>query len=352
MRQAPPGDPAEARPQRSQATAPAVPASSLKAPRVASLPDLVPASGAPFSGRPLAAPAAAPWRGIALMLMALAVFSGMDGITKHLTSALPPLEVALIRYAFHLLFLVPLLAAAGPGVLRSRQPLRQGLRGLCMLGSGVFFIIGLTTLPIAQATAIGFASPLMVAALVGPLLGEAVGLRRWAVIALGFAGVLMVVRPGTDAFVPAAIWPILSAVSWAFGLIITRRMRDGDPPLTTAFYTGVVGVGVLAVLAPWQWRSFGLLEHLPLLAVAGAASALGQYLMVRSLIHAPASLLAPTIYSQLLWSSLIGWLAFETVPDDWTWIGATVIIASGFVLWRQERQALPLPAALAASGSG
>jgi drug/metabolite transporter (DMT)-like permease len=193
-----------------------------------------------------------PLRGIALMLTALAFFSCSDAASKLMTAALPPVEVAWLRYCvFTLLILGMATVTRQLQALRSRRPSLQTLRGLGVLGSSIFFISGLSFLPMAEATAISFASPLIVTALSIPLLGEVVGWRRWTAVVVGLIGVLIVVRPGAGAFNPAALFPVLSAFSWAVALVVTRKMSGSDGPLCSLAYAAVVGLLITSALVPF-----------------------------------------------------------------------------------------------------
>jgi drug/metabolite transporter (DMT)-like permease len=277
-----------------------------------------------------------PVAGIALMTLAMACFSGMDGASKLMAGTHHWAQVAFARYVFQLVFLLPLILAAGPRVWRSVEPGRQVARGLGLMVSGMLFIIALSELPIADASAIGFVSPLMLTALAVPMLGEHVGWRRWTAVLVGFAGVLIVVRPGLGSgFGWAAMWPVASAAAWAMALVLTRKMRAGDRPATTLLYTAVVALAVSALAAPFVWQPAPL-DWWLLAALMGAFSALGQYLIIRAFQTASAAVLAPLNYSQMVWSTLIGLIVFDTWPDGWTWLGTAVIIGSGIYIAQRE----------------
>ena len=278
-----------------------------------------------------------PLRGIALMIAALAFFSCSDAASKLMTATLPAVEVAWLRFCvFTLLMLGVAAFAGGREALRSRRPGLQALRALGVMGSSVLFIMGLAFLPMAEATAISFVSPLMVTALSIPILGEVVGWRRWSAVGVGLLGVLIVVRPGTGAFDTAAILPILSAASWAVALVVTRKMSGADGPLVSLTYAAIVGLLVTSALAPFEWVNPGWRE-IGLALVTGGASTMAQWLVVLAFQQARASVLATFSYSQLVWSGLLGFLVFGSVPDGWTLTGAAVIIASGLYTAHRER---------------
>jgi drug/metabolite transporter (DMT)-like permease len=277
--------------------------------------------------RPLAA--------IGLVLIAVTVFSSMDAISKVLAADYHPIEITWARYFFIVLSLVPWVARPRQRLLRTARPGLQVLRGLCIVGSSLFFVYGLVTLPMAQAIAISFISPLLVTGLSITLLGEHVGIRRWLAVAAGFLGVLIVVRPGGAGFDPAVGFPILSALCWATGLITIRSMGASDPPLTTVFYSTAVGLAVMSVilLPVWIWPTP---EAWILMAVMGLLGAFGHYLLVLAYMRASPAVLAPFSYFQMLTSSLAGYAVFGAVPDLGTWSGGAVIVGSGLYTLHRE----------------
>lgn len=271
------------------------------------------------------------------MLAALAFFSCSDAASKYLTRSLPAVEVTWLRYVFFAaaIFSVSLLTQQR-AVLRARQPALQVCRGLAVLGSALLYITGLGFLPMAEATSISFVAPIFVTALSIPLLGETVGIRRWAAVIVGLIGALIVVRPGASALGAVAIFPALSAVSWAAALVITRKAGGSDRPITSLSYAALVGLAVTSLLVPFNWVTPGWTELL-LGAVTGLASAVAQWFVVLAFRTARASVLAPISYSQLIWSCILGFFIFGDMPDSWTLVGACVIIASGVYTAHRER---------------
>jgi drug/metabolite transporter (DMT)-like permease len=288
----------------------------------------------PASARYRAA-AERPLAAIGFMLMSGVLFSVMDVLSKRLAATYDPIEVAWGRY-LAILALLALPVARVPRAMITTRPALQLVRGLCILGAGLFFIAGLAQLALADATAIAFASPLLVTAMSIPLLGERVGPRRWSAVALGFVGVLIVIRPGTGAVGPAALLPLASAACWAMSLVVTRSMAHRDQPLTTLLYSTAVGLIATSVALPFVWRAVPLTDCV-VMAIMGALNAGGQYLLIAGLRRGTASLLAPFSYSQMLWSILFGFWVFGSVPTVWTWCGALVIIGSGLYIAHRER---------------
>jgi drug/metabolite transporter (DMT)-like permease len=289
---------------------------------------------------PVAPPQAGdrPILGIALMLASIAVFSAMDGLSKYLTQGYSPVEIAWVRYVVMLLCLVPAIWVAGPRrALATANPGLQVIRGLGMLGSTLLFILSLAHLPIAEATVIGFLSPIMVAAASLPVLGERVGIQRWLAVVAGFLGVMIVVQPGTESFRWAAVYPLLASVSWTLAFVVTRHARGEDSSLVMLGYTGIVGGAITTLALPFVWTWPGPLDWVVMLAAAGCY-ALAQWLLVLALRFASAATVAPISYSQMVWAGLIGWLAFGAVPDPATVIGSIVIVLSGLFVWQYERR--------------
>ncbi len=287
---------------------------------------------------PATLPRDEPLKAITLMIGAMFVFSGVDGVSKALAADYHPFLVAWGRFLFQTLLLVPVVLYMGAWrVLRTAAPFQQSLRAICLYGSTICFVTGLAYLPIAEAAAIGFVSPLFTTALSIPLLGEKVGVRRWAAIVVGFAGVLIVIRPGTAAFHWATAFPVLSSIAWSLALIVTRRMnRQADQPITTLLYASWVGLVAATLPLPWFWTTPTAGAWAAMVGMAALAGA-GHYLLILAFRLGAASILAPFSYSQMVWATLIGYFAFATLPDLWTWIGAAVIIASGVYTWHRER---------------
>jgi drug/metabolite transporter (DMT)-like permease len=277
-----------------------------------------------------------PLGGILLLLLALLVFSCSDATAKYLSGDLPVVEIVWLRYVVFALLLVPSALRGGGAAWRTKRPGLHLLRGSGLLLSGFLFIAALRFLPLADATSIGFVSPLFITALSIPFLGEQVGLRRWAAIVVGLIGVLIVVRPGTSAFQPASLLPILSALTWAGAIIITRKMSGTEGTTTTLLYSAVSALVVVSAVVPfdWVWPDRG---ELGLALVYGLFASAGQWLVVLAYQRAGASVLAPFSYSQLVWAAGLGFLVFGAIPDLWTVAGAAVIVASGLYTAHRER---------------
>ncbi len=277
-----------------------------------------------------------PLRGILLMLLALVLFSISDGLSKLLSQTLPPLEVVWLRY---LTFMVPVafvLARRGGGaVLRPRAPRLQVLRGLCVVVSAISFTSAISVLQLAEAISINFVAPAFITILSVVFLGEKVGWRRWTAIGVGLLGVLIVLRPGSGLFQPAALLPIITAASWAAAIVCTRRMAGSDSTETTLVWSAVTGFLVLTLLLPLvfvapSWREVGIGLCI------GIFSAIPHSIVVIAYRFAPASTLAPFGYTQIVFMTTTGWVLFGALPDLWTVAGACVIVGSGLYTAHRE----------------
>jgi drug/metabolite transporter (DMT)-like permease len=278
-----------------------------------------------------------PLRGIALLLLSTIFLGSSDATSKYLSATLPSIEIAWIRFLVFLVIMIPAMVPASPlFALRTQRPVLQVSRGLALLGSSLLFISGLRFLPIAEASATSFVSPLFVTALSIFFLGEKVGLRRWVATAVGLMGVMIILRPGTSAFHIAAFFPVASSLAWACTLIMTRMMSGQERVMVTMTYSSIVGFAVLCTMVPFVWVTPSWHDILFGIFI-GVASTAGQWIVVLAFRYADASVLAPFSYAQLIWVSLLGFVIFGEVPDVWTVIGAAFIVASGLYTAHRER---------------
>ena len=259
-------------------------------------------------------------------------------MAKYLSrTGMPSVEIAWIRFLVFVVILLPIvLAPASGNPMRSTRPLLQVFRGLGLLCSSIFFIMALGYLPIAEATATGFISPLFVTGLSVLVLGEKVGLRRWTATIAGLLGVLIIVRPGTAAFQPGTIFPIISALGWATALVLTRKISGADRAITTMAFSAITGFLVLSVIVPFYWIVPSWTQ-IALGVGIGVAATVGHWIVVLAFRYADASVLAPFSYVQLVWVTLIGFFLFGEVPDAVTFAGTAIIIASGVYTAHRER---------------
>ena len=267
---------------------------------------------------------------------ATVLFAVADTTAKFLSTSLPVIEIQWIRYVLFFVLAAILASRAPRRRLLPNNPKLQILRGLAVTGSSILFVFGVREMSMAEATTISFLSPLLITILSIPLLGEVVGIRRWAAVLVGMAGVLIVVRPGSSGFQPAAFWGMASSLCWATALIITRKIATTDQATTTLLCSAGIGALVLTFLAPLAW-TWPTASQWGLVLMLGVLSSLGQWMVIEAHRQAPASLLAPFSYTQLIWAIALGFLVFGALPDRWTLIGAAVIVASGLYTAHRQR---------------
>jgi drug/metabolite transporter (DMT)-like permease len=277
--------------------------------------------------------------GIALMCGAVATFSCLDTTGKYLLHHMHPLQVVWVRYTgaflLALLFLNPV---TRPGMLVTRRPWLQVGRSALLLLSTALNFFALQFLQLDEALSILFSTPFIVAVLCGPLLGEWVGWRRWIAIGVGFLGVLLVARPGFGGLHPAALLSLGSAVCYSLYSISTRVLARSDSSETTLFYSNLVGALAMLPIVPFVWSMPSSWFIILLMVVIGAFGSFGHYLLIRGHRLAPASVLAPFIYTQLVWTTTLGFLVFGDVPHRWTIVGGLIVVGSGLYLLYRERK--------------
>lgn len=280
---------------------------------------------------------------IGLMCGAVLLFAMLDASAKWLAGVVDPLQVVFARYAGSMILVLALLnPISHPGILRTGRLKLQMLRSLLLLGSTALNFFALKYLQLAETVSIMFATPLLVALLSGPLLGEWPGPRRLVAIVIGFLGVLVITRPGLGGMHPAAFLSVGGCICYAFYSLATRMLSTVDPPETTMVYSGVAGTLAMLPLLPWFWSTpEGWLPWLVMFAT-GVFGGFGHWLLILAHRLAPATVLAPFIYSQIVWMILLGWFVFGQFPDGWTFGGAAIVIASGlYLLYRERVRAKP-----------
>jgi drug/metabolite transporter (DMT)-like permease len=286
-------------------------------------------------------------RGILLIVAAVLCFSCMDASAKWLGRRLNPWQVIAVRYVFSfLLTAVFINPRTQPGVLRTRRVTLQVVRALCILTATVTGWIAVRYIALTQLTTINFGAPLIVAVLAGPMLGEKIGPRRLVAVGVGFLGVLIVTRPFSGAFHPAMGLALVAAFANAFYSIFTRQVSAHDRPETTMLYTGLVGSVVMLPVGIFVWRTPADPATWIVLLVLGSFGALAHWLLILAHRRAPASMLAPFYYMQLLGAVVLGVLVFGEFPDRWTAVGSAVVTGSGLYLFYRERvRRKPVPSA-------
>ncbi len=282
-------------------------------------------------------------RGILWMMATLFCFITLDSTMKHLLETYSLVEVTWARFFFATLIAIVVCGRNVVRLARSQSPKKQMLRSFLLMSTTGVFNAGIRSTPLATATTIMFLSPILVTLLSIPLLGENVGIRRWAGITVGFIGAIIVVQPwqsGVSGIGIGVLFLLVAALLNANYQIATRMVRNDDP-LTSLLFTAVAGAIVTSCLVPWFWTWPSTFDWM-LLVLSGLAGALGHLFLIRALRLAPASVIAPFSYSSLIWATLFGFVIWGDWPDFWTWIGAALIIGSGlYIFYREHSRNLP-----------
>lgn len=277
--------------------------------------------------------------GIALMCGAVALFACLDTTAKYLNTQMDSLQVAWARYtsAFVLTLIVsnPL---THPRLLRTRSPKLQITRSLLLVGSTALNFLGLRWLQLDEALSIIFTFPLLVAIISGPMLGEWIGWRRWTAIGFGFVGVLLITRPGLGGMHAAALFTLGATFCYAFYAVITRIVSRVDSNQTSLFYANFIGALAMLPVIPFVWQPPVNWVVVFLMVMIGVLGSTGHYFLIAGHKLAPASVLSPFVYTQLIWVIVLGYLVFGQVPNSWTIAGAAIVIASGLYLLYRERK--------------
>ena len=279
-------------------------------------------------------------RGIGLMMAAVFMFSSMDTLAKYMLQSYPMPGLMWARYMVHMtVMLVLLWPRMGIGLLRTQRPGLQILRGVLLVMSTMFFYFALRSLPLAEAAAISFVGPVLTTLLAGWLLKERASPRQWIAVVLGFSGVLIIIRPGGGLFTPAAVFPLCTALLFSIYQIVTRKLSGREHPYTTLFYTALVGGALTSFALPWGWQEPTWLQMIFITGI-GVSGGYGHYLLIRAMEHATPTALAPFVYSQLVWSTLLAYIVFHDFPDSGSLLGMGVIVAAGLlaVNWKQMRR--------------
>jgi len=277
------------------------------------------------------------------MCIAITLFSCLDAAAKYLITVydMPTVQVTWARFAGQFLGLLVLVPAFGlmtlPKLVRSKTWKWQLVRSVLMVATTICNFLALKTLRLDQTITIVFLTPLVVALLAGPLLGEWVGWRRGIAILVGFAGILLAVRPGVVALSPGVLYAFLAMSAYALFMLLTRHISGIDQPLVTLFYSMFAGVFLGLPLALQAWVAPPDLLAWILFASLGVFGGIGHYLFILAYERAPASTVAPFLYLQLISMIALGYLVFSDVPDRWTLVGTSIVIASGLYLFHRER---------------
>ena len=279
-----------------------------------------------------------PVRGIALMFAATFLFAAMHVVIRYLTEHMHPFEAAFFRNLFGLIFVIPWFVRYGLAPLHTAQLHLHGLRACVNAAAMLVFFYAISITPLAQVTALGFTAPIFATVLAALILGETVRLRRWTAVAVGFAGTLIVLRPGLAEVSPGQLLVLISSVVWAFALMIIKTLGRRDSSITIITYMSLLQLpmSLVAALFVWTWPGA---EMIPWLFAVGLLGGGAQWLMTEALRQADTSVVMPVDFCKLPWTAFLAYMAFAQVPDAFTWIGGAVIFGSALYIMYRERRA-------------
>ncbi len=273
-----------------------------------------------------------------LILLSGILLASHDGLSKYLTQLYPLFLVVWARYLAQVVLMLGMFAPRmGRRVFHTLRPWPQLLRGLSLVSVSIMFISGLRYIPLAEATAVIFLTPLMVT-VASALLGERVSHSQWLAVGVGLLGVMIIVRPGGALFTPAVLLPFGAAISFTVYQLLTRRLSGTDHPVTSNFLSSLVGFLVMSVLVTFNWRTPSVHDAV-LMASLGLMAMSGHLVLTQAFRYASAASLAPFTYGQIVFAGIVGFIAFGHIPDVEAIAGMTVIIASGLCMaYMQSRQ--------------
>jgi drug/metabolite transporter (DMT)-like permease len=276
------------------------------------------------------------------MLVSVLLFACMDAVVKWLGATYPTMQIVFFRSLFAFLPLsFFIFRGIGLSALSTRCPLQHAVRSLVGLMAMTSFFYAYSQMPLANAVAIGFAAPMFMTALSVPLLGEKVGPRRWIAVLVGFAGVLVIVRPDAGVFHAAAPVALAGTVFYALAMIFVRRLGRTETSTAIVFYFTLSATLVSGLFMPFVWVAPDAQGWI-LLILVGLIGGLAQMAMTNAVRLADISVVAPFDYTGLLWTALLGFLIWSEVPSLHVWLGAAIVVASGiFILYREARLGLP-----------
>ena len=287
----------------------------------------------PTTDRPAAA--------IGYIVVAMAVFSGMDAVAKWLVADFSIFQILAMRGVFSIALLLPFLIRSHgvAGILRTQNLRGQVLRSFLGVGAMFGFFGALREMKLADATAIGFSGSLFMAALSVPLLKERVGLRRWLAILFGFCGVLIIVQPGTSAFQFASLYVVMSALLYALMMIATRWLTRTETNVSMVFYHSLVSTVIGFAALPFVWVTPNLIEW-SLFAVMGVFATIAHLAIAQAFRLAQVAIVGPFEYSTLLWATIIGYVVWQEVPGPNVWYGSVMLVLAGiYILYRETKLA-------------
>jgi drug/metabolite transporter (DMT)-like permease len=274
-------------------------------------------------------------RAILLMITAIFCFSIMDATVKALAPNVGVLPALWARYAGQMLLVFVLVLPRLTTVVRTKYPGFQFLRSILLMSATACFFTGLSLIPLSDAAALMSTNPMLVTLGAALFLGEKLGVRRVAGIVAAMIGALIIIRPGSDVFSAAALFPLGAAVCYSAYALLTRRVGADEDVWTSLFYTGFVGTVLLSILVPFQWQTPNATD-VALMMIVAVAGTIGQLALIRAFSIGEAAMLAPYSYAGLAFAAFWGVIFFSEIPDFWTIVGSLVIASAGLYVWHRE----------------
>ncbi|MEN8659229.1 DMT family transporter [Marivita sp.] len=276
-------------------------------------------------------------RAILLMIAAIFCFSIMDATVKALAPNVGVLPALWARYAGQMLLVFVLVLPRLRTVVRTKYPKLQFFRSLLLMSATACFFTGLSLIPLSDAAALMSTNPMLITLGAALFLGETLGVRRIAGIVAAMIGALIIIRPGSDVFSAAALFPLGAAVCYSAYALLTRRVGADEDVWTSLFYTGFVGTVLLSILVPFQWQTPSATD-VGLMVIVTLAGTTGQLALIQAFTKGEAAMLAPYSYTGLAFAAFWGVIFFSEIPDFWTVVGSLVIAAAGLYVWHRETQ--------------
>ena len=274
-------------------------------------------------------------RAILLMIWAIFCFSVMDAAVKAVAPIVGVLPALWARYAGQMLLVFVIVLPRLRSVMQTRYPVLQFLRSLLLMSATAFFFTGISLIPLTDAAALMATNPVMITLGAALFLGERLGIRRIAGIAAALIGAMIIIRPGSDVFSPAALFPLAAAACYSCYALLSRRVGADEDVWTSLFYTGLVGTVILSVAVPFQWQTPDPAGAALMILIA-LAGTIGQLALIRAFSQGEAAMLAPYSYVGLAFAAFWGFLLFAELPDIWTVLGSLVIAGAGVYVWYRE----------------
>ena len=281
-------------------------------------------------------------RGVALMILAILLFTAMDATAKGLIERYPAPQVVWARFAGQLLIVLVLLNVRTPRMLQTRHPWLHMARSACQFGATGLFFVSLGHIGLAEATALTDINPVLITLGAAFFLGEKLGPRRIAGVLVALVGALIILRPGLGVFSPWALLPLGAAVCYTGNALLTRYIGPKEPVWTSLLHASIFGTALAALSLPFVWTPVSA-PDLALFALVGCLGTGAQLCIIRSFSMTEASVVAPFAYLGIVFATGWGIVLYDQWPDRWTVIGALVIVIAGLYVWHREAQAARTP---------